>query len=61
MARYTSEEEFMFYQKQAKRICKDFYGLNTPKYKIMIEKIDNCKNSTQVSNALAWGRVNLLV
>lgn len=52
--------EFEIYKKQAKRVCKDIYGLNTPKYKIMVNKIDNCSNSTQVSNTMAWGRVNLM-
>ena len=53
------EEEYRNYKKQCLVVCRDIYGRNTKRYKIMAEKIENCQNSAQLNNAMIWGRVNL--
>ena len=45
---------------QAKRVIHDIYGVNTKKSNIMIEKLNECTNVTQITMVLAWGRRNLL-
>lgn len=55
----AAEIEFNTYMKEAKKICKDFYGLGSKKYNIMMEKLNKCENVIQISNAMTWGRMNL--
>lgn len=56
----TEKESFAAYYKFCLRTIKDMFGLNTKKYDIMKEKLDKCQNQTQLSNVMAYGRMNLL-
>lgn len=56
----TNHSSFENYKAEVKIVVIDMYGRNTEKAKIMNEKIDKCTNETQISNVMAWGRVNLL-
>ena len=56
----VEKESYDAYYKFCLRAIKDMFGLNTKKYNIMKEKLDKCQNQTQLSNAMAYGRMNLL-
>ena len=54
------KESFKAYKKFCMRTIKDMFGLGTKKYNIMKEKINGCENHSQLSNVMAYGRMNLL-
>lgn len=56
----NNHSSFETYKAEVKIVVSDMYGRNTEKAKIMNSKIDKCTNETQISNVMAWGRVNLL-
>lgn len=55
----TRNQEFRAYKSETRIVIRDLY-LNAKSRQIMLEKLDECNTITNISNLLAWGRVNLL-
>lgn len=54
------KESFALYKTETYRVISDLYGRGTKAQQIMKDKIDKCTNTAQITNVLAWGRMNLL-
>lgn len=54
------DSQLKHHKQEAMIVIRDMYGMNTPKYKILREKIERATTQAEVNNALVYGRVNLL-